>query len=125
VLPTIVDQGRALIGAGRGVLFIEEPGRTMEPVIDADDLAGSTAPMVELVTRRRGVVGIVEDTTMDIGVPIINGPELLAVLVLPGVVATTLSPDTTALLTRFGAAAGTALVNARRYEAAMFLLDVA
>ena len=53
------------------------------------------------------------------------GAELLAVLVLPGVVANALTPDTTALLTRFGTAAGAALVNARRYEAAMFLLDVA
>ena len=35
-----------------------------------------------------------------------------------GVVTNALTPDTTALLTRFGVAAGTALVNARRYEAA-------
>jgi hypothetical protein len=125
LLPTIAEQGQSLIGADRGVLFIEEPGRPMEPVIDPHGLADRTAPMVELVGMRRAVVGIVEDTTMDIGVPVIAGDELLAVLVLPEVVATTLSPDTTALLTRFGAAAGQALVNARRYEAAMFLLDVA
>ena len=125
LLPTIVEQGRSLIGADRGVLFIEEPGRPMEPVIDPHGLAAQAAPMVELVGMRRAVVGIVEDTTIDIGVPVLAGDQLLAVFVLPGVVATTLSPDTTALLARFGAAAGQALVNARRYEAAMFLLDVA
>jgi hypothetical protein len=125
LLPTIVEQGRTLIGADKGVLFIEEPGRPMEPVIDVDGLAVSAKPMVELVGERRAVVGVVEDTTIDIGVPITSGNELLAVLVLPGVVANALTADTTALLTRFGIAAGTALVNARRYEAAMFLLDVA
>src|SRR3954466_15191261 len=72
LLPTVVDQGRSLIGADQGVLFIEEPGRPMEPVIDADGLAASAAPMVELVTVRRGVVGIVEDSTIDIGVPILG-----------------------------------------------------
>jgi hypothetical protein len=125
LLPTVVEQGRSLIGADRGVLFIEEPGRPMEPVIDPDDLATSAKPMVELVGERRAVVGVVEGSTIDIGVPITSGSELLAVLVLPGVIANALTPDTTAVLTRFGAAAGVALVNARRYEAAMFLLDVA
>ena len=125
LLPTIVDQGRTLIGADKGVLFIEEPGRPMEPVIDVDGLATAAKPMVELVGERRAVVGVVEGSTIDIGVPIVCGTELLAVLVLPGVVANALTPDTTALLERFGVAAGTALVNARRYEAAMFLLDVA
>jgi hypothetical protein len=125
LLPTIVEQGRTLIGADKGVLFIEESGRQMEPVIDVDGLAALAKPMVELVGERRAVVGVVEGSTIDIGVPIVCGTELLAVLVLPGVVANALTPDTTALLERFGVAAGTALVNARRYEAAMFLLDVA
>jgi hypothetical protein len=125
LLPTIVEQGRSLIGAEHGVLFIEEPRATMQPVIDPDGLAESARPMVELVTDRHAVVGVVEDDTVDIGVPVICGAELLAVLVLPGVTGGDLTPDTTALLTRFGLAAGTALVNARRYEAAMFLLDVA
>jgi hypothetical protein len=125
LLPTIVDQGRTLIGADKGVLFVEEPGRPMEPVFDVDGLAAAAKPMVELVGERRAVVGVVEGSTIDIGVPVVNGTELLAVLVLPGVVANALTPDTTALLERFGVAAGTALVNARRYEAAMFLLDVA
>jgi hypothetical protein len=125
LLPIMVEQGRSLIGADHGVLFIAEPRAPMQPVIDPEGLAASAEPMVELVTARRGVVGIVEDSTIDIGVPIIGGTELLAVLVLPGVIANALTPDTTALLTRFGVAAGTALMNARRYEAAMFLLDVA
>jgi hypothetical protein len=125
LLPAVVEQGRSLIGADRGVLFIEERGRPMQPVIDADGLAVPARPMVDLVSERRAVVGVVEGSTIDIGVPITSGTELLAVLVLPGVIANALTPDTTAVLTRFGAAAGTALVNARRYEAAMFLLDVA
>jgi hypothetical protein len=125
LLPTVVEQGRSLIGADLGVLFIEEPGRPMEPVIDPDRLAVSATPMVELVAERRAVVGVIEGSMIDIGVPITAGADLLAVLVLPGVIANALTPDTTAVLTRFGTAAGTALVNARRYEAAMFLLDVA
>jgi hypothetical protein len=125
LLPTMVEQGRSLIGADLGVLFVEEPGRPMAPVIDPDGLAPRARPMVALVAERRAVVGVVEGSTIDIGVPITSGAELLAVLVLPGVVANALTPDTTALLDRFGTAAGAALVNARRYEAAMFLLDVA
>jgi hypothetical protein len=125
LLPTIVDQGRSLIGAERGVLFIAEPRRPMQPVVDPDRLATSARPMVDLVGERHTVVGVVEDDTVDIGVPVVCGAELLAVLVMPGVSGGALTPDTTELLTRFGQAAGTALVNARRYEAAMFLLDVA
>jgi hypothetical protein len=124
LLPEIVEQGRTLMGADHGVLFVETPGRPMEPVVDPEHLAASAAPMVELVGGRRGVVGIVEDTTIDIGVPITADGEILAVLVLPGVVANALTRETTEVMTRFGAAAGAALLNARRYEAAMFLLDV-
>ena len=49
--------------------------------------------------------------------------SVLAVLVLPDVVADAFGADMKHLLTRFGAVAGSALFNARRYEAAMFLLD--
>src|SRR4051812_29775349 len=58
LLPTVVEQGRILIGAERGVLFIGEPGRGMEPAIDPDDLAPTAQPMVELVSERRAVVGV-------------------------------------------------------------------
>lgn len=125
LLPCIVDQGRALVGGEHGLLFIAEERQPMQPVVDAESLAAAGQPIVDLVSDRRGVVGVVADGTVDIGVPIISGADLLAVLVLPGVVAHGLNDDTKVLLTRFGNAAGAALTNARRYEAAMFLLDVA
>ncbi len=130
VLPCIVDQGRYLVGGERGVLFLEEDRQPMQPVVDANSMAAEVQTMVDLVSDRRVVVAQARETSgakhaLDIGVPIgVNG-ELLAVLVLPRIVASALTTDMNALLTRFGDAAGAALLNARRYEAAMFLLDVA
>ena len=86
--------------------------------------------MVDLVNDRGAVVAQGRTSSgaehvLDIGVPIRADGELLAVLVLPAIVAPMLTTDMNLLLTRFGDAAGAALLNARRYEAAMFLLDVA
>ncbi len=148
LLPCVVDQGRYLVGGDRGVLFLEEDDHPMQPVVDPDSIAAEVAPMVDLVADRRtnvaqvvgpdrnGADGSGDDrneanrngaaaASLTVGVPVMADGELLAVLVLPGIVATALTPDMDALLSRFGTAAGAALVNARRYEAAMFLLDVA
>jgi len=113
-----------------GVLFLEEDRQPMQPVVDANSMAAEVQTTVDLVSERRVVVAQGRETSgatqvLDIGVPISVNGELLAVLVLPGIVALALTTDMNALLTRFGHAAGAALLNARRYEAAMFLLDVA
>ena len=97
----------------------------MQPVLDPMSMAAVARPVVELVTDQRCVLAQGDGDSLDIGVPIEAEGQLLAVLVLPDVVANELNTDMVALLTRFGAAAGAALLNARRYEAAMFLLDVA
>ncbi|MGZ6885818.1 MAG: hypothetical protein ACXVJA_06370 [Acidimicrobiia bacterium] len=125
VLPTVVDQGKALVGAERGVLFIAEDGRPMEPGIDPDGVAAVGVPIVDLVHRRVAVVAIVEDDTVDVGVPIVADGLLLAALVLVGIAGDHLTEDTRDLLERYGEATGRALANARRHEAAVFLLDVA
>jgi hypothetical protein len=125
LLPCIVEQGLGLVGGDDGVLFIAEDRQPMQPVVDSGGLAPAVQPIVDLVSLRRTVVGVAESGIVDVGVPIVAGSELLAVLVVPGVVGDDLTEDTEVLLTRFGEAAGSALLNARRYEAAMFLLDVA
>ncbi len=130
LLPCIVDQGRYLVGGDHGVLFLEEDRQLMQPVVDPHAIAVEVQTTVDLVNNRRAVVAQGRDTSgaehvLDIGVPISVGGEILAVLVLPAIVAPTLTTDMNVLLTRFGDAAGAALLNARRYEAAMFLLDVA
>ena len=125
LLPCIVDQGRGLVGGDHGVLFLAEERQPMQPVVDSEHLAEGAQLIVDLATQRRTVVGVIEGGAIDIGVPIVAGDEMLAVLVLPRVVGGGLTEDTKALLARFSAAAGSALLNARRYEAAMFLLDVA
>lgn len=130
LLPCIVDQGRYLVGGDNGVLFLEEDRQLMQPVVDPNAIAVEVQTIVDLVNDRRAVVAQGRDTSgaehvLDIGVPISVGGEILAVLVLPAIVAPTLTTDMNVLLTRFGDAAGAALLNARRYEAAMFLLDVA
>ena len=130
LLPCIVDQGRYLVGGERGVLFLEEDRQPMQPVVDAHSMAAEVQTMVDLVNDRRTVVSQGREASaaehaLDIGVPIRADGELLAVLVLPAIVAPVLTTDMNVLLTRFGDAAGAALLNARRYEAAMFLLDVA
>ena len=125
LLPCIVDQGRYLVGSEAGVLFLDEERQPMQPVLDPMSMAAVARPVVELVTAQRAVLAQGDGDSLDIGVPIEAEGQLLAVLVLPDVVANELNTDMVALLTRFGAAAGAALLNARRYEAAMFLLDVA
>ncbi len=125
VLTAIVDQGRGLVGGDHGLLFARDEHGGLEPVHDPEALAAMAAPVAELVAGRRAVVSISETDGTDIGVPLIHRGELVAVLVLPEVLAARLTRDLEAVLGRFGTEAATALVNARRYEAAMFLLDVA
>jgi hypothetical protein len=123
LLPEVVEQGRALVGAERGAVYLTEGQRAMEPVVDADGIGDAGTPIADLVVTRRGVVGVVDGDAIDVGVPLVAGGAVIAVLVLPGVLARELTDDLSDLLTRFGEAAGTAIANARRYEAAMFLLD--
>jgi hypothetical protein len=122
---TIVDQGRALVGGEHGVLFVTDEHGALEPAYDPEGVAAIGAPVAALVAGRRTVMSITEAGGTDIGVPLLHGADLLAVLVLPEVLAARLTPDLEAVLGRFGAEAAAALANARRYEAAMFLLDVA
>jgi hypothetical protein len=124
VLPAIVDQGRGLLGAERAVLFLTDEDGVMEPVHDPEGLAPIATPAVALVSARRAIVAITGGGGNDIGVPIGPAEEPLGVLVLPGVLADRLTDELKAVLGRFGTEAGRALANARRYEAAMFLLDV-
>ncbi len=125
LLPAIVEQGRNLVGVDDGVLFLSED-QELQPVVDAQGTAGLLAPVMELVRSQHTVLAVTSDDALTIGVPIDDRDgALLAVLVLPGLVAAELTADTRAVMARYGAAAGSALVNARRYEAAMFLLDIA
>ncbi len=126
LLPAIVEQGRNLVGVDGGVLFLCDDHQEMHPVVDAEGTAVPLAPVMELVRSQHAVLAVTTDDALTIGVPIDDRDgSLLAVLVLPGLVAAELTADTRAVMARYGAAAGSALVNARRYEAAMFLLDVA
>ena len=125
LLPGIVEQARHLIGADHGVLFLAEERQPMQPVVDPGSLAAVARPVVDAVIAARSVQGVARNGTVDVGVPIEADGELLAVLVLLEIATGALNEHTTALLARFGAAGGSALLNARRYEATMFLLDVA
>jgi GAF domain-containing protein len=125
LLPCIVEQGRGLIGGDAGVLFVVESDEPMQPVVDEGNLSASVSAVADLAAQRRSVVGVVDGNRVDIAVPIVAGELLLGVLVLPGVVGQGVTEDTKMVMTRFSTAAGAALLNARRYEAAMFLLDVA
>ncbi|MEP6624253.1 MAG: GAF domain-containing protein, partial [Acidimicrobiia bacterium] len=125
VLRCIVEQGRGLVGGDHGVLFVIESDEPIQAVIDEAILAAPVASVADLALQRRAVVGVVDNGRVDIGVPIVAGSQLLGVIVLPGVVGQGVTEDTKMVLSRFSTAAGAALLNARRYEAAMFLLDVA
>lgn len=124
VVAVIVEQGRTLVGGEHGVLFVADEHGGLEPAYDPEGVAAIGAPIADLVRGRRTVVSITETGGTDIGVPLLHGADLLAVLVLPEVLAARLTPDLEAVLGRFGAEAASALANARRYEAAMFLMDV-
>ena len=124
----ILEHGdRVAAGRAAGDLY-----GAMAELIDAAMADGGAAganavgaPVADLVAGRRTIVSIAESDGIDIGVPLVRGDELLAVLVLPEVLAERLTRDLEAVLDRFGAEAAVALVNARRHEAAMFLLDIA
>lgn len=124
VIPTIVDQGCGLLGAERAVLFLADEDHQMEVVQDADGHAAMSMPTAELVMNRESVVAVTGAVGTDIGVPIAADGTVLGVLVLPGVLTDRLTDDLRTVLTRFGTEAAQALANARRYEAAVFLLDV-
>jgi hypothetical protein len=124
VLPAIVEQGRALTGSRRAVLFVDEGEQPMRPVLDTAAAADVAAGIVTLVEERRRVIALDDaSATITIGVPVLDGNVQLGVLVLLDCPGGMPDEDLRALLERFGHLAGSALDNARRYEAAMFIID--
>jgi hypothetical protein len=125
VLAEVVDHGQALAGSSRAVLFLAEEHEPMQAAVDRDGVAEQERATVAMVVESGSVVVATTVDVTRIGVPVTADGELLGVLVLVDTPGGALLDDLRTLLTAYGAIAGRALANARRYEAAMFLIDTA
>ncbi len=125
VLAEIVAHGQSLTGVPRAALFLEEEHQPMQPAVDRDCIADHAVATVDAVLEAGSVAAITTDEHTRLGVPLTADGEILGVLVLFDPPSDGVLDDVRTLLTAFGAIAGRALANARRYEAAMFLIDTA
>ena len=124
VVSRVVEQGCALVGATGGALFLVDDDGALQLVTGP---AAPAAPgeLFGLAMERRELFELAGETSSTVGVPLCGGGDALGVLMLGLEPPVRLGEETRALLVRFAGAAARAIANARRYEAAMFLLDVA
>lgn len=122
----VVEQGCAFFGAPTGRLhLVDDDG---EPHLAHDHrleggLQGPPEELVALVIRSRERVQLDTPSGPALAVPLLHDRRLLAVLSIGQAPDARFSDEAAALLERFAGPAATALANARRYEAAVFLLD--
>lgn len=123
----IVEQACALYGAPVGRLhLVDEDG--LPHLAHHHDLGhGVSAPppdeLVAMVIRERHPAQVATASGPALAVPLVHGGALIAVLSVAQPPTGRFSDEAGALLARFAESAATALANARRYEAAVFLLD--
>lgn len=123
----VVEQACAFYGAPVGRLhLVDEDG--VPHLAHHHDLGhGVSAPppdeLVAMVVRERHLVEVTTSSGPAIGAPLIHDGTLIAVLSVAQSPTGRFSDEAGALLERFAGSAATALANARRYEAAVFLLD--
>lgn len=124
VVARIVEQGCALVGAAEGTLFLVDDDGALQ-VAAGPQCSEVPGELLGLVVQRRELLELAGETGSTMGVPLHGDGELLGVLVLTVELPVRLGDESRALLRRFTGAAARAITNARRYEAAVFLLDVA
>jgi hypothetical protein len=128
VVRRVVDQARWLLGASSSVLhFPDEDGTLVPGESRSDDAAQPVelAGLAELVGSERSAVQLSRDGHAVVCAPMRAADgTLIAVISVSSERPDAFSAESRALLERFAASATAAIENARRYEAAVFLLDV-
>jgi GAF domain-containing protein len=123
----VVEQGCGFFGAPTGRLHLVDDEGVPQLAHHHDVGRGVAGPppdeLVELVVRQRQTVQLDTAAGPAIAVPLVHDGDLLAVLSVGHHPGARFADEAAALLTRFAASAATAIANARRYEAAIFLLD--
>jgi hypothetical protein len=126
VTTEVVEQACAFFGAPVGRLHLVDDGEA-HLAHDHDRSGGIATPppeeLVSLVMRNRHSTQLDSAAGPAIAVPLVHEGSLLAVLSVGQPPDGRFSDESVTLLERFAASAATAVANARRYEAAVFLLD--
>jgi hypothetical protein len=131
VLQRVANESSSLVGAGSVTLRLVDDDGDLSPVATQIDVA-SRAPaepaepaedMLKVVARTREPALLNSGTVSVLCVPLLHEQKLLALLILSGTAAHRFNDDDSALIGRFAAPAASAIFNAQRYEAALFLLD--
>lgn len=131
VIQRVIDESCRMVGAGSASLRLADDDGDLHPVAVQVDLFGhelseSAEPsddLLRVVGRTRETALLNSGTVSVLCVPLVHDDELLGLITLGATAAERFDDDDAALLSRFAAPAANAISNARRYEAAVFLLD--
>ncbi|MGZ4735187.1 MAG: GAF domain-containing protein [Acidimicrobiia bacterium] len=131
VVQSVVDESCRLVGAGSASLRLTDEDGDLRPVAAQVDITGrEPSEPAEPSDELLGVVGRTRETallnsgTMSVlCVPLVHDEQLLGLITLGASAADRFDDEDAALIGRFARPAANAISNARRYEAAVFLLD--
>jgi hypothetical protein len=130
VVQRVVDESCRLVGAGSASLRLADDDGDLRPVAAQIDISGEPAEPAEpssdllQVVGRTGEPALLNSGTVSVlCVPLVRDGHLLGLITLGAGAADRFTDDDAALLGRFATPAANAIANARRYEAAVFLLD--
>jgi hypothetical protein len=131
VVQRVVEQACLLVGAGSASLRLADDEGELRPVATQLDIAGGepaepgepSDDLLRVVTRTREPALLNSGTVSVLCVPLVHDDRLLGLIRLSAGAAARFADADASLLSRFAAPSSSAIANAQRYEAALFLLD--
>jgi uncharacterized protein YigA (DUF484 family) len=131
VVRRVVDQSLRLVGASSASLRLTDEDGGLHPVAAQVDVTGSDLPepaepnddLLEVVGHTREPALLNSGTVSVLCVPIVRSDRLLGLIALGAAADNRFDDGVAALLGRFAISVASAIANAQRYEAAVFLLD--
>jgi uncharacterized protein YigA (DUF484 family) len=131
VAQRVVDQASRLVGATSASLRLTDEEGGLHPVAaqvdvtvrDLPEPAEPNADMLDLVGNTHEPALLNSGTVSVLCVPIVRQDRLLGLIALSAAADNRFDDGDAALLGRFAIAVASAIANAQRYEAAVFLLD--
>lgn len=131
VVQRVVDQASRLVGATSASLRLTDEDGGLHPVAAQVDVTGTDLPepaepnddLLEVVGNTHEPALLNSGTMSVLCVPIVRHDRLLGMIALGAGADHRFDDGDAALLGRFALSVATAIANAQRYEAAVFLLD--
>jgi GAF domain len=131
VAQAVVEQSCRLVGASAASLRLSDDEGELRPAAAQVDLTGReldgpaepSEDLVAVVVRTREPALLNSGTMSVLCVPLVRDDRLIGLVTLGAGGANRFDDDDAALAARFATPAADAIVNAQRYEAAVFLLD--